>query len=108
LKGQIKLSRLSWDASPRNYERETTVGEYPANRVQLGNPAGRSNLGFRLVRTTERNAAILIPYWSPVLLMLSATLAGFIRPSKQYSIFTLLLATMMVAMMLGGIMVAVR
>jgi len=113
IRGHLKFGRLPWDASPMNTQRATRFGSFPSNRLALEQPMGRSRFGFKLVRvhtpgTNKREPATIIPFWMPVLMMLSTALAVWVLPAIRFSLRTLLIATTLVAIGLGGVIYLAR
>jgi hypothetical protein len=64
-------------------------------------------LGF-VLEHFDNGISIAIPFWLPLLTIIATTVAPWIRWSKQFTLRTLLIATTLVALVLGAIVYAVR
>jgi hypothetical protein len=64
--------------------------------------------GFAWTRTSPIEAVVIIPFWFPLVTMASLAAATWIRWSRRFSLRTLLIATTLVAVVLGLISYASR
>lgn len=108
IRGGLRFYRLPLDSPPANQERTVQVLRLPTNRVAPVQPIGRTMLGFRreplLIGTGE---VIVIPFWFLVLLVLLAFLSLFAR-QLRFRLRTLLIATTLVAVVLGSAVYVAR
>ncbi len=106
--GEIRYGRPDYPAGAHGLRWETC--DEAVEQVLASEHPRQSLLGFRWGRCSNgADACPIIPDWFPVLLFAAAAVVPWIRKLKwRFSLRTLLIATMLVAVVLGLIVYATR
>ena len=97
-RGRAALVIRNWPRSgpePASVLRQLNRG--PNAEQKTGIPLGFAFLG----RSFGSGVAVVVPYWFLELLAVAAAAAPWLRPPKRFSLHTLLIATTLVAVVLG-------